>query len=118
MASPVLGLSLREALALGVRPPLVSLRVCCVGLVKLSAPSPVVALSLWEALPLGVRRLSASLFVCVVGAQSAPPSSRANARSSQNRGNKSTCPPRGCRPRFARLPGLSFASARPTGAYP
>ena len=85
MASPVLGLSLREALALGVRPPLVSLRVCCIGLMNLSAPSPVVALSLREAIPLGVRRLSASLFVCVVGALRAPPSSRANARSSCSR---------------------------------
>ena len=85
MASPVLGLSLREALALGVRPPLVSLRVCCIGLVNLSAPSPVLARACGEALPLGVRRLSASLFVCIVGALRAPPSSRAYARSSCSR---------------------------------
>lgn len=63
MASPVLGLSLREALALGVRPPLAALRVRCLGVGFSSAPSPVVALSLREALPLGVRRLSSALIV-------------------------------------------------------
>ena len=63
MASPVLGLSLREALALGVRPPLAALRVRCLGVALSSAPSPVVALSLREALPLGVRRLSSALIV-------------------------------------------------------
>ena len=84
----MLGLSLREALALGVRPPLVSLRVCCVGIVKLSirarqnksaerpirhqssaASLPRVALSLREALPWGSSRLPAA--VVVVGVSSA-----------------------------------------------
>ena len=59
----MLGLSLREALALGVRPPLAALRVRCLGIAFSSAPSPVVALSLREALPLGVRRLSSALIV-------------------------------------------------------
>ena len=63
MASPVLGLSLREALALGVRPPLAALRVHCLGVAFSAAPSPVVAHACGEALPLGVRRLSSALIV-------------------------------------------------------
>ena len=67
--SPVLALSLREALPLGVRRLSAAPVVLGVVLISSSAPSPVLALSLREALPSGWRRLSPLPRSCIRSAR-------------------------------------------------